>query len=455
MITFLGEASVPIDNGSLSDAVARALPPIGGMQNGDFVYVVVQARNSGAAISIVETGGQTWVAGSTRVFAATGVLRSFWCQFNGTWTADPSWETSTKTGVGFTVAMVVFRPTSSANNWESDVAENTGNISTPSTPFDVTATGQTTTTNSTATIASFFVANNITFILQTGGWSNPGGITQWRNQESINQGLSVAYKLQTAAGATGNVTNRESSAEGGRWIIQSFREVSLAPGAAPNVGAIVVSGQAPSLEKIRTLEPSAAALTLQSLALMTTTGQTVPPAAVLSLAGLTPEIIQQTGPNAGVGTAILTLQGLAPTLVLSRIIAPSLVTAAGDLADLAPTVLTEWTAKPASAALMLVGQSIGNLIKDGSARIAPEQGALFLTGLPVTTAVPFDGVLAPSRTQLDLLGLPPEVVSNWIIAPDHSTDFDILMVTGWAPTVRGRVAWHDSPSPSGASWHIA
>lgn len=269
--------------------------------------------------------------------------------------------------------------------------------------------------------------------------------------------INIATGIQTTAAAIASgqvdVTTGTASTANGALVFALHPAASLVTGVAPAVGSIVAAGAAPTLMAIRTVQPGLSSLSLQGLVPISTPGQLAPGLASLALTGLAPQIIQQTGPHAGIGTAILNIQGPEPTLVLSRTISPSLLTSAGDSSSLAPTVLTEWTAKPGVAALAL-NTDIPNLVKDGSARVTPDAATLVFGGLAVTSVLPFNPFLAPSRTTLDLIGLAPEVIANWIVDLDQDTPLP-LALTGLAPTLRGRVAWHNSSSPGGATWHIA
>ncbi len=224
-ITFFGDASTPTDNASQDDSVARSVTPPGSMLNGDFVYVLVMQRNSTATVSVSNTGGQSWTTNTQSAFGGSAVARTFWCRFNGTWSANPSFTTDTAGTLGYSVIMLVFRPTNGANTWSSDVALATNSFTGPGSPFDVTATGQTSISTNTVTIAAFFVIDDDSWILQTAGWANPSQ-AQYRNLQGSDMSASFAYKIQTSPAATGNVTNRQSVVTGtnGRWFIQTFAE---------------------------------------------------------------------------------------------------------------------------------------------------------------------------------------------------------------------------------------
>lgn len=226
-ITFFASTSAPADNGAQDNSVARSVTPPGSMAAGDLVIVTVNHRSGSATISNSGTGGQTWTPEAQVAVSGSGQMRRFWCRFNGTWDADPQFDTSSHTGIAITLEMVVFRPTSASNTWASDVAQ-TNSSTTPATPFDVVATGQVAIADSTVTVVSFATCQANTWALQTGGWANPDSITQRRNTTGTDISLSTGYLIQTSPGATGNVTNRQATLGGSdtRWIIQTFKEVS-------------------------------------------------------------------------------------------------------------------------------------------------------------------------------------------------------------------------------------
>lgn len=201
------------------------------MASGDFVYVIVSDRNTPVTLSVDTDGGQTWNAG-TAVASGSQTTRRFWCTYNGTWAADPTFVTSSLSTNKFSVIMLVFRP-SGTPTWAVDVAQSSGN-DTPSAPYDVTATGQTAVDSSTVTIATWFNTDfdGDVFSLQTAGWNNPGGATQWRNRSGTSQDITVscAYKINGASGSTGNVTNRLTETITTLWMIETFKDQSAAGG---------------------------------------------------------------------------------------------------------------------------------------------------------------------------------------------------------------------------------
>jgi len=243
-IAYFGSATNPADNASFLDtANPCVITPPGSMVADQLVVVQVEFNNNTTTrnIAISATGGQTWNS-----FIHNGAPHNyalFWTQFNGTWSANPSWtHGSSALTTGFCAHMQVFNPsTGSPVAWAVDVSDSVATYAAPTTPFDVTTTGQTSIANNTVTLAIFTCGNGaLTWSLQTGGWSNPGGQTQWRNTSGGN--VSVAYKIQTAAGATGNVTNRQSATGSSGWQDSiTFRD-GVPPVGGPPIGSLALLG---------------------------------------------------------------------------------------------------------------------------------------------------------------------------------------------------------------------
>jgi hypothetical protein len=225
-ITFFGAAASPADNGSQDDTAARAITPPASMVAGDLVVLATLCRNATETLAISQAGGQSWTSETLRQSGSSS-SRLLWCRYNGTWSANPSVTTTGQFGTALSLVMAVFRPTAGSNTWAVDVAETFANVGAPVSPFDVTATGKTAVAASTVSLFAFTSIDDNSWALQTGGFSNAGS-AQYRNTASNDISVSLAYKIQTSAGATGNVTNRQT-ANGGdaaRWHAITFKEQS-------------------------------------------------------------------------------------------------------------------------------------------------------------------------------------------------------------------------------------
>lgn len=231
MITYFGSGAKPSDNTNFNaSATPCVVTPPASMLSGDLVYLICDLMdvNSGKPLSISQAGGQSWNTAANKTVIPCNYA-AFWCQFNGTWSASPSVTYGGITeSAGMQVAMVVFR-SSALVAWSVDVADTSTPYSAPSTPYNCTLPSQTTISATTVTIASWIagLTNEPAFALQTAGWTNPGGQTQWRNTSKGS--ISVAYLINTSAGATGSVTNQESVASGFWGDVITFTDGSAPP----------------------------------------------------------------------------------------------------------------------------------------------------------------------------------------------------------------------------------
>jgi len=233
-ISYFGHSANPTDAGTVKfadpDGPLPITPP-SSMTAGDLVFVIFALRDI-TGLSVSNTGGQTWTA-ETEVQIGSVTHRRFWCTFNGTWSANPTFTAAyLGTYAKISAVMLVFRPSGSPT-WAVDVAQGSGSISLSS-PWDVTATGQTSVDASTVSIATWVSTYQSPPVaaLQTSGWTHPDGQSQWRNTNGTTTDLiiSAAYKIQTSAGATGNVVNRLTGvATNVYWTMQTFKDQSAGP----------------------------------------------------------------------------------------------------------------------------------------------------------------------------------------------------------------------------------
>lgn len=229
-ITHFGSVSVPTDNGAQDDFSTVSITPPTSMVSGQLVFVRVTVRNATEGVSQVHAGGQTWTEGTLRQ-GASQTSRSYYCIFNGTWSANPSWASDFQLGAAFTIFMSVFSPTA-GSEFFLDVADTYNFASAPTTPFDITIAGQTPTSSaSVVTIADWSCQSDArTWALQTGGWTNAIG-TQIRSTTGSGMSMSRAYLIQTSASATGDVTNRQdSTGNATQRNIITFREAVISDG---------------------------------------------------------------------------------------------------------------------------------------------------------------------------------------------------------------------------------
>lgn len=209
-ITFFGVASVPSDNGSnTANPSAFSNPPIASMQINDLCFVYAFERvSAGTTITINNNGGQSWFSSSLSPSAgATLTARFFYCVFNGTWSAAPSWNFTGTTNN--TLVMLVFRPSSQFNGWVQD-ASNFGTFSDTAAAATFTITGWTPLANSNLCIAICNTDDDNTWGTLTGAnWTKTGLSAQYRNTAGQDTSCTIAYQIQTVAAGTNNVSQTQ------------------------------------------------------------------------------------------------------------------------------------------------------------------------------------------------------------------------------------------------------
>ncbi|MBS3917451.1 MAG: hypothetical protein KG012_01055 [Deltaproteobacteria bacterium] len=227
LMTYFGSASTPADNGT-NNANPTAVTPPGGMQAGDLVLMIGQARANAGALTISNAGGQSWTL-ETQQNQTNCRIRLFWCRFNGTWSANPSVSLgSTNCN---TVVMHVFRPPNTSSVWQVDVAQVSGNFTAPPAPNrTVTIPGITTITDGALVFATWASRDDNTWgsLTGTGAWFTPGS-AQYRNTSGADQSQTHAYKVMATAGASGNVSKNQLTLGGdaGAYLIIAFKAVII------------------------------------------------------------------------------------------------------------------------------------------------------------------------------------------------------------------------------------
>lgn len=222
--TFVGVSSSPADNGTQNGPDATIIPP-GGMQNGDLV-VVYGHYNSGAVVtlSISYTAGQTWNVIATGNSSTQSTFIA-WCRFNGAWNGNPIVSVPSGNTNALSAAMYVYRPTSNNVTWAVDQNLTTSNTSPTSTTH--TITGITNGSANNVTMAFWSAPSIVTWGSLVGaGWSKTGLDPQYRNNGTLLQGHSAAYRISATSGATGNVTQTSSATTIARRSIMSWRQFS-------------------------------------------------------------------------------------------------------------------------------------------------------------------------------------------------------------------------------------
>lgn len=212
--TYFGSIGVPTDNStSAASPVAFANPPIASMASGDLVIVYAYCRNASATIDVSNTGGQSWTS-ETQHQSSSAVLtgRVFWCRYNGTWSAAPSFSFSSVTNTN--VVMHVFRPVTSTNSWALSTAtttavENTLTSRAAASSFGNPSDAGTYTPNNNNTVSLAICSTD-----DDNTWNNPtqsftqvtSPSAQFRNTSGSDVSSAYSYRIQGTA-ASMNATS--------------------------------------------------------------------------------------------------------------------------------------------------------------------------------------------------------------------------------------------------------
>jgi len=362
---------------------------------GDLIVAQVFVRANTAPWLVGVTGGQDWNKTVVHV-GANHSYATFFCRFNGTWAADPSFlNTSTEGTVGF---IHVFRPTDPNARWGLEqYALGSG----AGTGF--TITGVTPRSQNTVSLATVVSIDDNEYVLTTPGrWSWPG-IKQQRTTGGADGAISTVYLTQAAPSATGNVTLTQATlgADAGLTMVQVFAE-SVDPG----IGALVGRGRGPRNTDPRGLRkptlgyenPVASADVTLALsgAEVTVSAGTLTDTVDVGLTGQSVTADAGTLTAAVVYTAALTGQAVTASAgtvlaATSRALTGQPVTASAGTVLAANTAPLTGTAVTASAGTILASLSvplIGQVVSVESGTITFEAAndvIVALTGAEVTT----------------------------------------------------------------------
>jgi len=226
----IGTAATPAENTGGTTSPLVITPP-SGMLLGDLVYVFLSVRDDdNAPITLNVSGGQTWNALPLQVDPGGDgmALQTYWCQYNGTWAASPSWNFTTGTaGRPRSGVMHVFRSGSPVfDHWEY---EQRGAITiVASNPIVLPAI--TTTHPSAICIGNWYGSQGTAWPNLSGvGWQNLG-LAQYRNTAGLRTSTAYAWKYQKIPGSTGTVQRDATLASsfGSKWI-ESFYQILKTP----------------------------------------------------------------------------------------------------------------------------------------------------------------------------------------------------------------------------------
>src|SRR6266480_1546913 len=188
-MTIVGESRMPASDDAITTATTATIVPPAGMQNKDVILLFVNARvASSTSITNTVSGGQTWWSVGGQV-GSNPTVRVFKTIFNGTWSANPTFSWGS-TAVTYQMWMVVLRGADTLTAGTQPLNDNnccSGSnylsgtfLNTLPSPYDVTISGFTTSTDNAMVFAHWGSADDNTWSLQSPGWSQPGGQPQWR-----------------------------------------------------------------------------------------------------------------------------------------------------------------------------------------------------------------------------------------------------------------------------------
>jgi hypothetical protein len=200
LITLFGYSTTPADNVAYSTSPTPVTPP-SGMLAGDLVYCSQMCASGGTVtFGISNNGGQSWNVTTDRN-SALPAIRTLWCTFNGTWSANPSFSANAG-GVAKSVQMFVFRPAKIGATWAVDQPVVMGG----STGTSGTTTGAVNTQNRVVTI----VRNVLSTEAATYSSHSPGSFSRlggnFRNTSTNNKNILYFFKVQSIGGDVGDLT---------------------------------------------------------------------------------------------------------------------------------------------------------------------------------------------------------------------------------------------------------
>jgi hypothetical protein len=206
-----------VDNTNGVGPGPRAVTPPATMQNGD-LYIIVAAYRGTAALSLSSTGGQIWT--SEAQSQGNGVTaRVFWTRFNGTWAGTPA-VTNTSGTQALTVYSFAFATTAGMHpEIDVPVASGTHGGNT------VTVPSFTTSTAGALALVGWLSDENNTWGAPSTGWGVPGS-QQWRNTQGEDTSLALAYRVFSAAGATGTVARTSDDNDAGLYFRLAWKQVT-------------------------------------------------------------------------------------------------------------------------------------------------------------------------------------------------------------------------------------
>lgn len=194
--TLFGTAKSPTSDNSANAGPTATITPPGSMTSGQFVVVIATYRGTSGTMTVGTTGGQSW---SNATQYSSGNFRSnvFWCVFNGTWSANPTFTVTSGTNA-ILAYMEVWNGVDTSGG-PFDVSPTSGSDAGADTTIDIA--DWSTSTNNAVAVNVIVSQDNNTYDTFTGGWTQAE--SQWRVTTTTGLSSARSYKTQATAGAVG------------------------------------------------------------------------------------------------------------------------------------------------------------------------------------------------------------------------------------------------------------
>lgn len=291
-IYWYDSAATPEDNGSGVEPATHVITPPSGMVTGDLVIIGgVGGGTSANVISQSELGGQSWTALLDDTATGSNNMQGAWwfCEYDGTWDANPSIAVAALSGSVASGAMLhVFR---GATSWAVDVAMTKQAFTASTTP---SITAQNPVANDTVSFACWTVRIANTWTAVGGANWHILGTSQYRNTGGSDCSSAFAY-IYVADGATpANVTRTQSASNAGLSFIGTLKG-TVPPTSVtrePISANLALSAVAPERVVATLRDVPSGNLTLSSVALTLVDGTVrEPPSANLALSTFVPTVV--------------------------------------------------------------------------------------------------------------------------------------------------------------------
>jgi hypothetical protein len=247
-ITLFGSASNPTpDSATASNTTTGiAITPPASMTAGMLVVVIAQARFAGVAwteMNVTTTGGQKWHELNDSGCTTTAQSCRMWATvFNGTWAANPVFETTAATSN--TAVMLVFQESDGTKHFDIDVMPVFATFAAGTTPFTKTISAITTQTAGAVAIAVWMSSDDNTWGIADGGMdvANPSRAARCATLAApINRCHGRLSGVRVGRVDRQSVSQTETALGGdaGMTLIMAFKTIAAPSTTAPTVDVFI------------------------------------------------------------------------------------------------------------------------------------------------------------------------------------------------------------------------